>query len=177
MIARKHFKYKAGSTNYKYSIDTTTNEFYSNIFKHCENTVREHYGHKRKINTDTYYTTPDAKAELDTKIISKILEILPTLISKVRLPDEATEIELYAQNTSRWKIKFEELTANYKDDRKQFVERIVALGSLNKKNPSIESIFLKHQNLFLNMIRKRLLHFMFITCIMTLNQHPLITSN
>lgn len=141
VIARKHFKYKAGSNNYKYSIDSTTNEFYSNIFKHCENAVREYYGHKRKINTDTFYTTAEAKAEFETKIISKVAEILPTLISKVTLPDEATEIELYSQNTSRWKIKFEELTGNYKDNPKQFSESIVALGTLNKKNPSIENIF------------------------------------
>jgi hypothetical protein len=141
VIARKHFKYKAGSNNYKYSIDSITNEFYSNIFKHCENAIREHYGHKRKVNTDTYYTTPDAKAEFETKIISKVVEILPTLVSKVTPPDEATEIELYSQNTSRWKIKFEELTANYKNNPKQFIESIVALGKLNKKNPSIENIF------------------------------------
>ena len=141
VIARKHFKYKAGSNNYKYSIDSTINEFYSNIFKHCENAVREYYGHKRKINTDTYYTTAEAKTEFETKIVSKVAEILPTLISKVTLPDEATEIELYSQNTSRWKIKFEELTGNYKDNPKQFIEIIVSLGALNKKNPSMENIF------------------------------------
>ena len=141
VIARKHFKYKAGSNNYKYSIDSTTNEFYSNIFKHCENAVREYYGHKRKINTDTFYTTAEAKTEFETKIISKVAEILPTLILKVTLPDEATEIELYSQNTSRWKIKFEELSGNYKDNPKQFIESIVSLGTLNKKNPSIENIF------------------------------------
>lgn len=141
VIARKHFKYKAGSNNYKYSIDSTTNEFYSNIFKHCENAVREYYGHKRKINTDTYYTTAEAKTEFETKIISKVTEILPALTSKVTPPDEATEIELYSQNTSRWKIKFAELTGNYKDNPKQFIESIVLLGALNKKNPSIENIF------------------------------------
>ena len=70
VIARKHFKYKNGSQNYKYCIETTTNEFYSHIFKHCENAVREYYGHKRKINTDTYYTTAEAKTEFETKIIA-----------------------------------------------------------------------------------------------------------
>ncbi len=141
VIARKHFKYKTGSNNYKYSIDSTTNEFYSNIFKHCENAVREFYGHKRKINTDTYYTTAEAKTEFETKIISKVIELLPTLISKVTPPDEATEIELYSQNTNRWQIKFKELTVNYKDNSKQFIDSIISLGNLNKKNPSIENIF------------------------------------
>ncbi|ABL66227.1 tellurite resistance TerB C-terminal domain-containing protein [Chlorobium phaeobacteroides] len=141
VIARKHFKYKNGSQNYKYSIETTTNEFYSHIFKHCENAVREYYGHKRKINTDTYYTTAEAKTEFETKIISKISGLLPVLISKVSLPDEATDIELYSQNTNRWKIKFEELTTRYNEKPKEFIDSIVALGKLNKKNPSIENIF------------------------------------
>ena len=141
VIARKHFKYKNGSQNYKYCIETTTNEFYSHIFKHCENAVREYYGHKRKINTDTFYTTAEAKTEFETKIISKVSGLLPVLISKVSIPDEATDIELYSQNTNRWKIKFEELTTNYNEKPKEFVDSIVALGKLNKKNPSIENIF------------------------------------
>jgi hypothetical protein len=140
-IARKHFKYKSGSQNYKYCIETTTKEFYSHIFKHCENAVREYYGHKRKINTDTYYTTPEAKTEFEAKIIFKVTELLPLLISKVALPDEATEIELYSQSTNRWKIKFEELTTSYKEKPKEFIDSIIALGKLNKKNPSIENIF------------------------------------
>jgi hypothetical protein len=141
VIARKHFKYKNGSQNYKYCIETTTNEFYSHIFKHCENAVREYYGHKRKINTDTYYTTAEAKTEFETKIISKVSGLLPVLISKVSVPDKATEIELYSQNTNRWKIKFEELTKRYNEKPKEFIDSIVALGKLNKKNPSIENIF------------------------------------
>jgi hypothetical protein len=141
IIARKHFKYKNGSQNYKYCIETTTNEFYSHIFKHCENAVREYYGHKRKINTDTYYTTAEAKTEFETKIISKVSGLLPVLISKVSIPDEATDIELYSQNTNRWKIKFEELTTSYNEKPKEFIDSIVALGKLNKKNPSIENIF------------------------------------
>lgn len=141
VIARKHFRYKNGSQNYKYCIETTTNEFYSHIFKHCENAVREYYGHKRKINTETYYTTAEAKTEYETKIISKVSGLLPVLISKVSIPDEATDIELNSQNTNRWKIKFEELTASYNEKPKEFIDSIIALGKLNKKNPSIENIF------------------------------------
>lgn len=141
IMAGKHFKYKVGSSNYKYCIELTTNEMYSNIFRHCENAVRKHYGQKRKVNTHTYAFTPEAEAEFESKIIPKVTEILPTLVSKITPPDEATDIELYSQNTSRWKIKFEELTANYRDNPNQFVESIVKLGNLNKKNPSVENIF------------------------------------
>ena len=101
VIAKKHFNYRFGSLNYKYCIESTTKEIYSHIFKYCENAVREQYGHKRKINTESYYRAPEARLELETRIDSKVLEILPTLISKVNSPDEATEIELNSQNTNR----------------------------------------------------------------------------
>jgi len=141
VIARKHFKYRSGSQNYKYSIESTTNTFYSTIFKYCENAVRESYGHKRKLNTDSYYTNEEAKSEFDSKIITKVTELLPTLISKITPPDESTEIELNSQTTSRWKIKFEELTTNFQSNSIAFVEDIIELGKVNKKNPSIENIF------------------------------------
>lgn len=141
IVARKHFKYRSGSSNYKYCIESTTNEFYSNIFKYCENTVRDQYGHKRKINTDTYYITSVTKEEFETRIRSKLVEILSILGPKISPPDEATEIELYTQNTNRWKIKFEEITTDYKDNIQQFIANIISLGELNKKNPSIENIF------------------------------------
>ncbi len=141
IIAKKHFKYKEGSENYRYCLESTTKEFFSTIFKHCENAVREFYGHKRKINTDTYFTTPEAKTEFETKIISKVIELLPILVLKAAPPDEATDIELYSQNTTRWKIRFEELIANYNGKSQEFNESIISLGELNKKNPSIENIF------------------------------------
>ena len=141
VIAREHFKYRIGSQNYKFSIESTTNELYSTIFKHCENVVREAYGHKRKLNTDTYHTNEEAKSEIDSKIISKVAEILSYLISKVTIPDEATELELNLQTTSRWKIKFEELTTNFNGNSNAFSTAIIELGNLNKKNPSIENIF------------------------------------
>jgi hypothetical protein len=141
VIARKHFNYRSGSQNYKYSIESTTNTFYSTIFKHCENAVRESYGHKRKLNTDTYYTNEEAKSEFDSKIITTVSEIIPSLISTITPPDEATEIELNSQTTSRWKIKFEELSTNFKTNSNAFIEAIIELGNLNKKNPSIENIF------------------------------------
>lgn len=141
IIARKQFRYRNGSQNYKYSIETSTNEFYSYILRCCENTVREFYGHKRKLNTDNYYTNIEAKTEFETNILSKATELLPILISKVSQPDENTDIELNTINTSRWKIKFEQLVTNYNDKPQEFIDCILSLGKLNKKNPSVENIF------------------------------------
>lgn len=141
LIARKHFNFRMGSNNYKYSVESTTNEFYSNIFKYCENAVREFYGHKRKLNTDIYYINGEVKSEFESKIISKVLELISTMVTTVAIPDEETELELNSQTTNRWKIKFDELTKNFEGNSNAFIEDIIKLGNLNKKNPSIENIF------------------------------------
>jgi hypothetical protein len=66
---------------------------------------------------------------------------LPDLIVNISSPDEATEIELNSQTTSRWKIIFNEIKTNFNGNSNDFKEAILKLGDLNKKNPSIESIF------------------------------------
>lgn len=141
LIARKQFRYRLNSQNYKYSIESSAGEIYLSIFKYCENAVRETYGHKRKLNADGYFTNPEVKNEFETRIGIKILEIIAAELPRVAAPDEATEIELYAQNPTRWKIKFGKLTANFKHDGNQFVDEVLQLGKLNKKNPSVENIF------------------------------------
>lgn len=141
VIVRKHFNYRSGSSNYKYCLETSTKELYSVIFKHCENAVREYYGHKRKISTDIFYSHKEIKEKYESIIVSRVSQILPILINKVAPPDEETEIQLYAKNTNRWKSKFEELTKNYVGDIKKFIGSIHTLAKLNIENPSIEKIF------------------------------------
>ncbi|WP_291144899.1 tellurite resistance TerB C-terminal domain-containing protein [Flavobacterium sp. UBA7680] len=141
VVVRKHFRYRKGSNNYKHAIQSCENEFHTNIFKFCENTVREKFGHKRKITIDPYASSLDAKEEFETKLISKIAQIHFVLISKINLPDKETEIKLNLQNTTRWKAKFEEISSGFNKDSKEFLDQIIELGKLNKENPSVENIF------------------------------------
>ena len=141
VVVRKHFKYRKGSNNYKHAMQSCENEFHTNIFKFCENIVREHFGHKRKITIDPYASSLEAKEEFETKLISKIAQIHLVLISKIILPDEETEIKLNLQNTTRWKTKFEEISSDFNKSSKEFMDQIIELGKLNKENPSVENIF------------------------------------
>lgn len=141
IIARKHYNFRKGSGNYKYSLETTVNELNSNIFKYCENTVRENYGHKRKLNVDLPYSSVEIKAEYDDKIIIRLKKTLEIYTPTISQPDKTTELELNVQNTTRWKIKFDELTNSYNNDSKKFINDIITLGNLNKDNPSVENIF------------------------------------
>jgi len=140
LVARKHFRYRLNSYNYQWAIQSATSNIYSVIFKHCENAVREQFGHKRKLNTNVY-DSPQAKAEIDASVVSKVEQIIKQEIKAVNPPDENTEVELNSQNTNRWKAKFQEIIENETVNGKQFVSDLIELGRLNKKNPSIENIF------------------------------------
>lgn len=123
------------------NIKAIANNFYLNIFNRCENAVREYFGHKLKINDFFPYTDKKAIKEFDNKIKSKVNDILSALITKVNLPDEVTDVQLNSQIPFRWKIKFKELTANYDNNPKEFLNSIISLGIVNKRNPLIENIF------------------------------------
>jgi len=141
IVIRKENRYRVGSDNYKYSLSSTRDSFYNTILNHCEKTVYALFVEKKQIVLVSYYTSPVAKEEIETKLYSKINKIITQHFSEIIPPDEITEIELYAIAKNRWKMKFEELTSNYEDSPKQFVDDILLLGNLNKKNPSIKNIF------------------------------------
>lgn len=141
IIARKQYRYRVGSDNYKYCIQSSIFEFYTLILKHCENAIRELYEHKRKLATDTY-TIVEVNNAVDELILSKVKEIISKEIQNVATPNEATEIELNAQNTTRWKSRLKQLENELSaKDSKQFLKEVEHLGKLNKKNPSVEHIF------------------------------------
>ncbi len=140
LVARKHFRYRLNSYNYQWAVQSVTGNIYSIIFRHCENAVRERYGHKRKLNTNIY-DSPQAKAEIDESVGSKIEGIIQAEVNTISPPDESTEIELNAHNTNRWKVKFNELTAEQPIRAQQFVTDLIELGRLNQRNPSVENIF------------------------------------
>lgn len=86
-------------------------------------------------NADTFYTTLEGEIESS---ISKQLIYYPVNF-KDKHSDRSTDIELYTQNTSRWKIKFEEPLLN----RYKHLLKVLSLLEAIKK-PSMKHI-LKRQ--------------------------------
>jgi hypothetical protein len=139
LIAKKHYRYRANSENYRYGLKFISDHLYTLIFKRCENAVREHYGHKRKLSAAPGYSD-DLNFTIEDAILAKANELIAVYLSDIKAPDIATEITLNANNTSRWKQAFEKLKAgSLTGDR--FIEEVKRLGQLNKKNPSVENIF------------------------------------
>ncbi|RZJ81957.1 MAG: hypothetical protein EOO47_02370 [Flavobacterium sp.] len=141
VLVRKHFNYRNGSANYNYAIDAVINELYNNIFKHTENTVRECYGHKRKLNTDLIYVSAHLTAANYDVLLTRSLKMLSIYIPTLANPDRTVEIELNAQNPTRWRVKYEQLISGFNGDCKQFVSDVIILGTWNKKNPALANIF------------------------------------
>lgn len=140
IIATKRFNYSTSSYELVYNIEPIINEIYLNIFKRCENLVREKYDHKRKINTDLNNAMIASKEALKNSVLDNVDIILVDLQSEISKPDLVTEIELNFQNSTRWKNKLEILKTKCIDNLK-FKEDVINLAEQNKRNTSIETIF------------------------------------
>lgn len=116
------------------------NSFYSYIFRLCENAVREYYQHRR-LNMEFSYYEENTKNELKGRIVSKVKLIISESIKTTQQPNEDIEIQLYGQNTGRWKHRYKEIKNNYLDNVK-FISDIVKLSELNKLNANgVEELF------------------------------------
>jgi len=96
---------------------------------------------KRKLNTGWLYSPKELVETLEAQIILPLAPILSSLTGTIQAPDEDTDIKLYTQNTTRWKAKLDELSAMFDGNAKTFVLGVLALGKLNRQNPSVENIF------------------------------------
>lgn len=114
-------------------------DIYLTIFKRVENSVRESFGHKRKVGDLPYYNFKD---EFERRIGFIINVLVIELKDNIEKPDITTQIELNAQNVNRWKNEFFELKMSFqKDEISRFIEGIILLEETNQKNPNIESVF------------------------------------
>lgn len=141
LITIKHLANGMNDYNYKYTLLASLDQIYFNLFKHAENALRAHYGHIRKINTEVDYKDEEINEEYHNRLISKVLQILPIWVPRVDMPDEETNIALYAQNANRWKLRFEEIGLKYKNEPKKYLAEVLKLAKLNINNPSLELIY------------------------------------
>jgi len=114
-------------------------DIYLTIFKRVENSVREVFGHKRKVGEFPYYEYND---EFEKRIGLKVNKIVSELKNNIGVPDISTQIELNAQNVNRWREEFTALKESFeKENINIFIDGITLLEEANQKNPNIENIF------------------------------------
>lgn len=133
------YNYRKDSLNYGYTYQSVQTEILNHILKLCENTVRDVYGIKRKINTDFIYNEPDIFHQYHKKIVSKLEIFLTENQYQILDADYKTNIILNENNTNRWKTKFDLIKADYSNPL-AFEREIFRLSEVNIKNPSADAI-------------------------------------
>lgn len=133
-------KYQGSSWDTSYLKEQMEADVYLTIFKRAENSVREAYGHKRKLTGEFPYS--NLASDFEHRIGKFVEQITRESVTTVNQPDDATEIELNAQNVNRWKLRFEQLCSSFSEhERKEFIDGIHTLARQNSQNPAIENIY------------------------------------
>ncbi|MGA9212480.1 tellurite resistance TerB C-terminal domain-containing protein [Kaistella sp.] len=140
LIVRKHYRYRKGSQNYKYSSENVQGQIYAHILKLSENNVRESYSNKRKLTAEFNYSSAEVYNIYFEKVISKLDVFFPEDQKHITFPDLQTEKRLNESNTTRWKSKYDKIVEKY-SNAKDLEQQIIQLADENIKNPSVENIF------------------------------------
>lgn len=144
LIARKHYRYRLNSRNHNAALRSAPNDVYSALFKICENEVREHYHHKRKVQIPPYCDHPQIVDTSGNNLFERFREVLHPFLSLLPPLDEVTENELNRRNPTRWKTVFSELAEQLEAlEPSVFIRRVLQLGKENIKNPALENIYLE----------------------------------
>ncbi|TWV94355.1 tellurite resistance TerB C-terminal domain-containing protein [Chitinophaga pinensis] len=122
-------------------------DIYLTIFKRAENAVRENYRQKRKLNEDFPYNK--CSAAFEDQVGRFVAEAVISREKTIPPADRVTEIQLNAQNNTRWRLYFDEIEQKVsKDNYAGCVNEVVELAALNINNPQKENIFFEASKLF-----------------------------
>lgn len=144
----------------RYLREQTEATIYSTLFRRCENIVREVYGNKRKLAAEFSGLDEALTLALEKQLGEPVDALLPSLVSTISAPDEATELELNQQNVTRWKSQLDQLAAQLSaTTTRDFVAGVNQLGQRNVRNPAIENIFFDASKLIAKYDREEALRF------------------
>lgn len=131
-----------GSYATEYKASRAESEVYHTLFKRVENSVRDSFGHKRKLSGEFPYSDGTITEEFEKNIGNAFDELIVELKDNIGTPSVETQIVLNTQNVNRWKIEFEAAKTNFKkEELDKFLDAITSLEETNQKNPNIENIF------------------------------------
>gem|GEM_PF-645775 len=133
-------------------------DIYLTIFKRAENAVREKYRQKRKLNEDFPYDKYSAAFE--DQIGRFVAEAVISREKAIPPADRVTEIQLNAQNNTRWRLFFDEIEQQVnKDNYAACISEVIQLAALNINNPQKENIFFEASKLFASYDRQDAVRF------------------
>ncbi len=144
--------YYTGTVFYEQNISIEIEaKLYHTIFQRVENSVRDTFKHSRKVSGNLSIPMPKSDntinvliADFENRLGIPVDKLITQLKYKIKEPDYKTQIILNNYNGSRWKREFEELKISFDIAKlKEFTDKLTFIGRVNKKNPNIETIFLR----------------------------------
>lgn len=134
--------------DFNYMSQRVEEEIYLTIFKRVENSVRESYGHTRKISDGFPYFEKNLSVEFEERIGNTVNSIIEEVKPLIKKPDLPTQIELNSNNVNRWKGEMKEISSGLsRKNFEGFIKEIDDLEIANQKNPNIENIFFEASKL------------------------------
>ncbi|MDR1170703.1 MAG: hypothetical protein LBK97_07720 [Prevotellaceae bacterium] len=107
--------------NTHYSVNNNE-AFYSLIFRHCENAVREHYAYTPKLNINMF----ENRTAYRPDVAEFAVKLIPTLVHNFQPTDRNTEMLLNYHCPNRWTKLLKRVEKNCKDSS-QFLNGLASL--------------------------------------------------
>lgn len=139
---RSRLRLPLNSPNYVSLLDTFVKIIYTNLFRHCENTVRTSYGNARKLSTNLSALPPDCQRAYQDRLLSLLIPIIDSFTPLIEPPTRETEIALNTQHSQRWKLSFAALVDHKLQDPPLFYQELLQLLQLNPLNSSRKDMLL-----------------------------------
>jgi hypothetical protein len=139
---RSQSYYWEGNNNTQLGNSAETDAYYF-IYKKAEMVIRESWGHRRKITADFYSRSEEVKSLFNARLGPIIEDVIEHLKPTIGIPDETTELALNEAGTTRWREKFQQITAGSIsiNDVDRVVASLYELGRMNVRNSSVEHIY------------------------------------
>ncbi len=143
LVCNKIYGYNAGTGNYNYYFKNTANIVYVDIYKTCEDKVRNVYGAYRKHSPNNILKEKKVIKIYEKKITSKLEKILKFSESTISPLDEKTNLQLHKFIPNRWKYEVEKLTSEYNGNPPDFFEAVKKVEKGLRENVVIINILLE----------------------------------
>lgn len=130
-----------------YNRERIKSDIYLTVFKRAENAVRGKYAQKRKLTEDFPYNA--CSEYFEEQLGQRVAAAILSKEQAIPPADRVTEIQLNAQNNTRWRLFFEQIEARVnKQNYTECISEVVQLAALNINNPQKENIFFEASKLF-----------------------------
>ncbi len=142
IIARKRYRFRNGSFNYKNTLGETRRNFHAIIFYSVDNALRQLYQFPLKQLSKDFDDMGITDLKLPfQELRTRLKHAIDFALTKAKPLSEEADCQLNGLGTSRWHLLLDELKAAYDGNSAAFAEAIKQLAQRNMALAAVEGIF------------------------------------